>query len=121
MDRFSYPDQPLVWLTDADIDMYSTEFEYSGFFGPLCRYRNVQRDWEDLQMVAGQPITVPSMFIGGDRDGPTIWGAAAIAAFDRTLPNLHSQHVLSGCGHWTQQERATEVNALLSAFLAEVL
>ena len=25
---------------------------------------------------SGQPITVPSLFIGGERDGPTCWGAA---------------------------------------------
>jgi len=28
--------------------------------------------------------------------------------------------MLSGCGHWTQQERANEVNAALIAFLREV-
>jgi pimeloyl-ACP methyl ester carboxylesterase len=28
--------------------------------------------------------------------------------------------MLPGCGHWTQQERADEVNAALIAFLREV-
>jgi len=26
--------------------------------------------------------------------------------------------ILDGCGHWTQQERAADVNALLLEFLA---
>ena len=28
--------------------------------------------------------------------------------------------MLPGCGHWTQQERASEVNAALIEFLREV-
>jgi pimeloyl-ACP methyl ester carboxylesterase len=33
------------------------------------------------------------------------------------VPNLEGAHVLAGCGHWTQQERPAEVNALLVAWL----
>ena len=39
---------------------------------PLNRYRNVDRDWLDLQPWRRQPIAVPSLFIGGERDGPTM-------------------------------------------------
>ena len=60
------------------------------------------------------------MFIGGDRDGPTLWGAASIERFGETLPKLHSSTILAGCGHWTQQERATEVNTALVEFLGAV-
>ena len=42
---------------------------------PSNRYRNVDRDWVDLQPWRGRPITVPSLFIGGEKDGPTIWAA----------------------------------------------
>jgi pimeloyl-ACP methyl ester carboxylesterase len=60
---------------------------------------------------------VPSLFIGGDRDGPTIWGAPSIARFPQTMPGLRGSHILEGCGHWTQQERADDVNRLLIDFL----
>jgi pimeloyl-ACP methyl ester carboxylesterase len=33
------------------------------------------------------------------------------------MPNLTKAIVLAGCGHWTQQERPEEVNALLIEFL----
>ena len=33
------------------------------------------------------------------------------------VPNLEGGHVLKGCGHWTQQERPEEVNALLVPWL----
>jgi pimeloyl-ACP methyl ester carboxylesterase len=106
------------WLTERDLDAYASEFEHTGFRGPLNRYRNVDRDWEDLAAWRGASISVPALFVGGDRDGPTIWGAPAIAAFDRTLPRLHRSLILPGCGHWTQQERPTEVNDALLDFLA---
>ena len=88
-----------------------------GFRGALNRYRNVDRDWQDLQPWGRQPITVPSLFIGGERDGPTIWGQRAIDRFPETLPGLRGSHVLPGCGHWVQQERAEEVNDLLIGWL----
>ena len=37
-----------AWLTDDDLDVYAGEFERTGFTGGLNRYRNVDRDWEDL-------------------------------------------------------------------------
>jgi pimeloyl-ACP methyl ester carboxylesterase len=120
-DRFVIPDDLPSWLTEEDLAVYVAEFERTGFTGALNRYRNVDRDWEDLRVWAHRPITVPSLFIGGERDGPTIWGASAIARFDQTLPDLRGSHVLAGCGHWMGQERPAEVNELLLTFLARVL
>ncbi|MEZ5228185.1 MAG: alpha/beta hydrolase [Acidimicrobiales bacterium] len=71
-DRFHRPDPLPSWLTEDDLDVYAEEFEHSGFRGPLNRYRNVDRDWEDLAAFRGASIQVPALFVGGDRDGPTI-------------------------------------------------
>jgi epoxide hydrolase A/B len=116
-DRFVIPDQLPAWLTEEDVEFYTAEFERSGFRGPLNRYRNVDRDWVDLAGWRGLPIEVPSLFIGGEKDGPTMWGAGAIARYRETLPGLRGSHILAGCGHWVQQERADEVNELLTGFL----
>lgn len=116
-DRFHRPDTMPSWLTDDDLDVYASEFEHGGFRGALNRYRNVDRDWEDLAAFRGASVGVPALFVGGDRDGPTVWGAPAIAAFPQTLPRLHASVILEGCGHWTQQERPDEVNAALLDFL----
>ncbi len=116
-DLFEYPETMPDWLSAADLEAYTREFEFSGFFGPLSRYRNVDRDWEDLRAFSGQPIQIPALFVGGDRDGPTIWGQAAIDRFPETLPRLTRAEILPGCGHWTQQERAVDVNELLLEFL----
>ncbi len=85
-DRFAMPDGELPWLRDADLDVYVAEFERTGFRGPLNRYRNIDRDWEDMQAMRGRPIEVPALFIGGDRDGPTLWGRRNIERFPETVP-----------------------------------
>jgi pimeloyl-ACP methyl ester carboxylesterase len=119
-DRFSYPDGMPAWLSDADLDVYAGEFERTGFTGGLNKYRNVDRDWEDLLVFRGRSIDVPALFIGGERDGPTIWGQRAIDRFPKTLPKLRDSLILPGCGHWTQQERADDVNAALLGFLGSL-
>ncbi|MFC4113711.1 alpha/beta fold hydrolase [Nonomuraea zeae] len=105
------------WLTEADLDVYAGEFERTGLTGALNRYRNVDRDWADLAAWDGAPITQPALFAGGRLDASTTWMAGAIEDFPRTLPNLTSCHLLDGCGHWIQQERAGEVNRLLIDWL----
>ena len=55
-DRFAYPDPMPAWMTDEDLDVYAGEFERTGFTGGLNRYRNVDRDWEDLSVFRGRPI-----------------------------------------------------------------
>ena len=94
------------------------EFERTGLTGGLNRYRNVDRDWADLAAFRHQPITIPSLFVGGSKDGPTLWGAASIERFPETLPGLTKSVILEGSGHWVQQERAPETNELLLEFLA---
>ncbi|MFI8878704.1 alpha/beta fold hydrolase [Streptomyces sp. NPDC055243] len=120
-DRFSPAAGGLPsWLTEADLDFYAAEFERTGLTGALNRYRNVDRDWEDLAAWDGTPIVQPSLFIGGDQDASTTWLADAIKAYPKTLPGLVSSHILEGCGHWVQQERAYEVNRLLAEWLRGV-
>ncbi|WP_030954797.1 alpha/beta fold hydrolase [Streptomyces sp. NRRL S-481] len=106
------------WLSEADLDVFAGEFERTGMTGALNRYRNMDRDWEDLADFAGAPIRQPSLFIGGGLDASTTWLAAAIESFPATLPGLTASHILDGCGHFVQQERAAETNRLLIDWLA---
>ncbi|HET9077114.1 MAG TPA: alpha/beta hydrolase [Acidimicrobiales bacterium] len=116
-DRFPVVEQLPAWLGDDDLDFYVAEFEHTGFRGGLNRYRNVDRDWMDLQPWRNRPIEVPSLFIAGEKDGPAVWGARAIERHRLTLPGLRGSHILAGCGHWVQQERAAEVNRILIDWL----
>ncbi|MEU8277227.1 alpha/beta fold hydrolase [Microbispora bryophytorum] len=105
------------WLTEEDLEVYAGEFERTGMTGALNRYRNMDRDWEDLAGFNGAPIKQPSLFIGGSLDASTTWMADAINAYPATLPGLVSSRLLDGCGHWVQQERPDEVNQLLTEWL----
>ncbi|MFE6973854.1 alpha/beta fold hydrolase [Streptomyces sp. NPDC057682] len=106
------------WLSEDDLDVYAGEFERTGLTGALNRYRNMDRDWEDLAAFDGAPVTQPSLFVGGTRDASTTWLSDAIAAYPATLPGLVGSHLLEGCGHWIQQERPEEVNRILLNWLA---
>jgi pimeloyl-ACP methyl ester carboxylesterase len=109
-----------AWFSEADLDYYTNEFKNSGFFGPISRYRNHTRDWEFLQPYKGRKIEIPAFFIAGNRDGAfNAFGMASdpIATMRKHVVNLEGAHVLDGCGHWTQQERPAEVNALLVPWL----
>jgi pimeloyl-ACP methyl ester carboxylesterase len=118
-DRFPAAGTPLPgWLDEAELDVYAAEFERTGLSGALARYRNMDRDWADLEPYDGAAITQPSLFVGGTRDASTMWLADAIEAYPKTLPGLRGTHLLDGAGHWIQQERADEVNGLLLAWLA---
>jgi pimeloyl-ACP methyl ester carboxylesterase len=107
------------WLTEADVDFYADEFARTGFRGGLNWYRNIDRNWELLAAFAGARVTVPALYIAGDRD-PVV----TFPGMDRLIPNLSQfvpqllgKIILPGCGHWTQQERAVEVNAAMIDFL----
>jgi pimeloyl-ACP methyl ester carboxylesterase len=109
-----------AWLTEADLDYFVHEFEGSGFFGPLSRYRNHTRDFEYLQQFRDRRIEQPAFFVAGNKDAAfNMFGMAAdpIAIMRGFVPNLESAHVLDGCGHWTQQERPAQVNSLLIPWL----
>jgi pimeloyl-ACP methyl ester carboxylesterase len=118
-DRFPTGRLP-AWLGEDDLDVYAAEFERTGMSGALNRYRNMDRDWEDLAGFDGMPIKQPSVFIGGALDASTTWMADAIKAYPATLPGLASSHILDGCGHWIQQERHEEVNQILTAWLSSL-
>lgn len=107
----------MAWLSDDDFAFYLGEFERTGLTGGFNRYRNIERDWTELAAWHHAPITVPALFIGGDKDGPTRWGMNAIKRFDKTLPKLTRSEILTDCGHWCQQEQPAAVNRLLLEFI----
>ncbi|MEM7341275.1 MAG: alpha/beta hydrolase [Actinomycetota bacterium] len=117
-ERMQHPsDGQMAWMTAEDLAFYVGEFERTGLTGGFNRYRNITRDWTELAPWHNAPIHQPSLFIGGDRDGPTLLGARAIERFGETLPGLVRSEILTDCGHWVQQEQPEQTNQLLVAFL----
>ena len=64
----------------------------------------------------------PAMFIAGEQDG-VIRGATQEqlqTSLGAVIPDLRVVHLIPDTGHWVQQERPEEVNALLLEFLASL-
>jgi pimeloyl-ACP methyl ester carboxylesterase len=117
--RMKNPTTLPAWLTEADVDFYVKEFSRTGFRGALNWYRNIDRNWELLAPFAGARVMVPALYVAGDRDL-----VVSFPGMDRLIPNLANfvpqlrrTIMLPGCGHWTQQERAEEVNDAMIGFL----
>ena len=84
---------------------------------PLAWWRNIDRSWELLAPFAGAAVTLPALFIAGDRDFVAEVFSQFIAKQSAMVPKLRPAIMLPGCGHWTQQERAPDVSAAMIDFL----
>lgn len=119
LDRMRDPNPLPPWLSEGDVEFYVKEFARTGFRGGLNWYRNIDRNWELLAPYTGAAVTVPALYVAGDRDL-----VVAFRGMDQLIPNLSKfvprlrrTLMLPGCGHWTQQERPQEVNAAMVDFL----
>jgi pimeloyl-ACP methyl ester carboxylesterase len=108
-----------AWLSEADIDFYAGEFKRSGFRGGLNYYRNIDRNWELTAAFANVKVTVPALYVAGDRDMVVSFPGTdqLLANLKQFVPALRNIQMLPGCGHWTQQERPSEVSAAIIDFV----
>jgi len=102
-------------LSDEERDYYAAAYAASGFSGPINWYRNMSDNWACLEDVE-QSVRVPTLFIGAMDD--VIISPDYIESMRRHVTDL-DVHVLDRCGHWSQQEKPGEVNALILAWLAQ--
>jgi pimeloyl-ACP methyl ester carboxylesterase len=118
LDTGGLPETLPAWLTEQDIDFFTGEFERTGFRGGLNWYRNIDRNWELATFLSGAKLRQPALFVAGEFDPVITMYQEAFNAMEQTVPNLKKKVLLSGAGHWIQQERPTDVNQLLIEFLA---
>ena len=74
----------------------------------------MDRDWEQLPELQDKRIEQPALFLYGEADG--VMSFAPMDPMKQLVSNLKIVSYPSA-GHWTQQERAEEVNEELVAFL----
>jgi pimeloyl-ACP methyl ester carboxylesterase len=118
-DTSSVPDKLLDWLTEQDIDFFTSEFERTGFRGGLNWYRNIDRNWELTHFLSGAKIYQPALFVAGEVDAVITMYHEAFDNLEHNVPNLKQKVLLPGAGHWIQQERSIEINKLLVQFLTD--
>lgn len=117
LDGMPVPETLPAWLTPGDLDYFVAEFQRTGFRGGLNRYRNMDRDWQELPQLEGARVQQPALFMYGDLDGVIAMNPAGPEIMRQNVPNLRGIVKLPGAGHWTQQERPEEVNAAMIEFL----
>ena len=107
------------WMTEADLQVYSTEFTRTGFQGGLNPYRflTVPEYSTELNFLAGRKIEVPACFIGGASDWGVRQSPGAFEAMHDACTNLLGIHLVNGAGHSIPEEQPDQVNQLLMDFL----
>jgi len=94
-----------AWLSEHDLDFYAGEFKRKRLPRRPYYYRNLDRNWELMAPFADMRVTVPALYVAGDRDmviaGPGM--DQHLANLKHFVPALRDILMLPGCGHWTQQ------------------
>jgi pimeloyl-ACP methyl ester carboxylesterase len=119
LDACTDPAELPSWLSGEDIAQYAAQYAAPGFTGGLNWYRNLDRNWELTSAWHKAPVTVPALFMAGERDlVVSVPGAReALHRMKNDVPELRDVLLLPGCGHWIQQERPAEVSAAMISFL----
>jgi pimeloyl-ACP methyl ester carboxylesterase len=111
------------WLTEAEVDVYATEYARTTFTGALQGYR-VRRGSDpktlaELRTFSGRTIDVPACFIAGKSDWGTYQhpGVFERMQTDAVCTQWRGAHLVDGAGHWVQQEQPDAVVRLLLQFL----
>jgi pimeloyl-ACP methyl ester carboxylesterase len=115
VERLPEPDGLPAWLTQAELDHYVAEFTRTGFTGGINWYRNMDRNWELTEHLAGAKVEPPSLFVGG-ADDPVLMMSPP-ATMDGWLCDHRGTVIVEGAGHWVQQEKPDVVNGALLEFL----
>src|SRR5262245_744881 len=108
------------WLTDAELAVYSSAFQRTGFQGGLNWYRcrTSGRFEAEQQVFAGRRIDVPALFIAGKSD----WGAFQLPGALETMQSeacarFLGCHFVAGARHSVPQEQPAAVLGLLAKSL----
>jgi pimeloyl-ACP methyl ester carboxylesterase len=112
------------WLTEAEVEVYASEYGRTGFTGALQGYRvrrgSDPRSLAELQTFSGRSIDVPAQYIDGKSDWGSYQTPGAIDKMQTTAcSRFTGLHFVEGAGHWVQQEQPEQVSALLLQFLRE--
>lgn len=103
------------WIGADEFERYVEAFTETGFTGPLNWYRNFDRNWELTENTPAPTITAPTLFVAGTAD--PVLGFTPRDRVRDVVTGDYREVLIEGAGHWLQQERPDEVNAVLLEFL----
>ena len=101
-------------LTAEELAAFVETFQATGFTGGINGYRNFTRNWERSEGQAARLDGLPCLMITAELD------AVLSPAMAEGMPDMVGDlemHMVSGSGHWTQQEKPDDVNRLILDWL----
>ncbi len=108
------------WLPDTELAVYAGEYARIGFQGSLNWYRS-RLDPAHLaadQLFSGLKVRAKACFIAGASDWGVHQSPGALGAMESRLStDWRGIHLVSGAGHWVQQEQPEAVLQHLREFL----
>lgn len=106
-----------TWMTEQDLNVYTTEYIRTGFQGGLNSYR-IFDVAGDLNAFSGRTIDVPACFMAGASDWGVYQSPGAFEAMQHgACTRLLGVHLVNGAGHSLAEEQPQQVNQLLLEFL----
>jgi pimeloyl-ACP methyl ester carboxylesterase len=102
------------FLTEQEYETYVRTYEATGFRGGINWYRNLDRNRDLFPALGTKPLDLPCLMVTAE------WDLALTPALAADMPSRCSDlemHMIKACGHWTQQEKPEELNALMTRWL----
>ncbi|MEO8722086.1 MAG: alpha/beta hydrolase [Sphingobium sp.] len=120
IDALDEPPANFRYAGDCDISYHVQAFRKTGFAPALDTYRSLHRSWELMAGWADKTLTVPALYIGGNKDIVMDFPGMreCVANMTTILPKARTPHVLQDVGHFIQMERPKETADLLIDFFA---
>ncbi len=101
------------FLTDEEMEAFVQTYERTGFTGGINWYRNFTRNWKASEGLA-HVVRAPSLMIMAEKDA--VLPPSSADGMERLIPDLEKK-LVTGSGHWTQQEEPEQVNRIMLEWL----
>jgi pimeloyl-ACP methyl ester carboxylesterase len=108
------------WMTEADLQVYSTEYRRTGFQGGLNSYRVLKDSRYDagLNSFSNRTIDVPACYIAGAREWGVYQSPGAFEGMQHgACTRLLGVYLIEGAGHSVAEEQPELVNKRILGFL----
>ena len=112
-----------AWLTEAELNVYSSIYSETGFQGGLQWYRCSTMGLFDKDLLShvGKTVDIPSCFMAGKNDWGVYQRPGAFETMQEwALSDFRSCHLIHNAGHWVQQEQPKPVINYLVKFLKTI-
>ena len=112
--KYDPSDDPHQFLSSEELAVFVEAFQRTGFTGGVNWYRNFTRNWEKAEALPRRIDGVPCLMLMAEHD--VVLPPSMTERMPEQIQDLE-RVLIEGSGHWTQQEKPTEVNAAILDWL----